>query len=57
MSSIPAYANTPQAETARERNTVGYGISGRGVNLPSGLQLTREDVATVCAALREILGL
>jgi perosamine synthetase len=51
LSSLEAYAGSSQAELARSRNLVSYDISPRGVNLPSGLNLTREDVKRVCAAL------
>jgi perosamine synthetase len=52
LSSLPAYEKTAEAAAARARNGVGYAISRYGVNLPSGLSLTRADVARVCAALR-----
>lgn len=52
LSSLPAYAHLPGAAEARARNTTAYSISDRGINLPSALSLTREDVATVCAAVR-----
>lgn len=56
LSSLPAYAGLPQASEARARNTVSYDISPRGVNLPSGLNLTEADVDYVCRSLLEILG-
>ena len=52
LSSIPAYRDTKQAQAARERNHVAYRITPYGVNLPSGLNLTEEKVAYVCAALK-----
>lgn len=55
LSSLPAYADRPEAEAARARNKVSYSICPWGVNLPSALCLTREMVADVCGALREIL--
>lgn len=55
LSDIPAYFSTPQAAAARMRNTVSYDIAPRGLNLPSGFNLTRDDVARVCVALKEIL--
>ena len=55
LSSLEAYAGSPQAELAQRRNLVSYNISPRGVNLPSGLNLTREDVDRVCGALVSIL--
>ena len=55
LSSLPAYRQSPQAIAARRRNSIAYGISPYGFNLPSGLNLTPEKVARVCRALREIL--
>ena len=55
LSSIPAYAEQEEARSARERNRTSYRICPYGVNLPSGLNLTREQVAYVCDAFREIL--
>ncbi len=55
LSSLPAYAHLGQAHEARRRNTVSYRISPYGVNLPSGLTLTEENVAYVCDALKDIL--
>ncbi len=55
LSDIPAFSATPQAVAARARNLVSYDIAPRGINLPSGFNLSREDVARVCAALKEIL--
>ncbi|MEA2235599.1 MAG: perosamine synthetase [Thermoanaerobaculia bacterium] len=51
LSSIPAYAGSPSAIGARERNPVAYRIAPYGVNLPSGLNLTKEDVLRVCEVL------
>ncbi len=55
LSDIPAFSALPQAAAARARNKVSYDIAPRGLNLPSGFNLTREDVMRVCAALKEIL--
>lgn len=55
LSSIPAYADTEEARVARERNVVSYEISPYGINLPSALELTREQVAFVSDSLKEIL--
>ncbi|MSP43451.1 MAG: DegT/DnrJ/EryC1/StrS family aminotransferase [Alphaproteobacteria bacterium] len=55
LSDIPAFSSTPQAALARARNHVSYAIAPRGINLPSGFNLTHEDVARVCTALKEIL--
>jgi perosamine synthetase len=55
LSSLPAYAGSREAAAARARNQVAYAISGRAVNLPSALCLTRADVARVAGALRAAL--
>ena len=55
LSSLPAYAGMPQAEWARSRNRASYAISPYGINLPSALNLTREQVHRVAAALRTVL--
>ncbi|HZH30366.1 MAG TPA: DegT/DnrJ/EryC1/StrS family aminotransferase [Pyrinomonadaceae bacterium] len=55
LSSIPAYAALPQAEEARARNRVSYEICPYGINLPSGLNLTREQVKYVCDKLKGLL--
>ncbi len=56
LSSIPAYEATAQAADARARNTVAYGIAPYGVNLPSALNLTRDQVAYVCEQVRTVVG-
>ncbi len=55
LSSQPAYADDPQAAAARERNRVSYELSPLGLNLPSSLRATRDDVARVSRALRDML--
>jgi len=55
LSSLPAYEPLPQAAEARRRNAVSYRLSPYGMNLPSSLSLTAENVHTVCQALKEIL--
>ena len=56
LSSLPAYEHLPQSHEARTRNQVSYKICPYGINLPSGLNLTREQVRYVCAALKDVLG-
>lgn len=56
LSSLEAYAGMEEARVARERNRVSYDLSRRAMNLPSALCLTREQVARVCQAVKEILG-
>jgi perosamine synthetase len=55
LSSLEAFANQPATVDAKVRNVVSYDIAARGVNLPSALNLTEDDVRRVCDALREIL--
>ena len=55
LSSLPAYAGQAEAERARQRNRVSYALSPWGVNLPSALSLSREQVRRVCDVLKEIL--
>lgn len=55
LSSLSAYAHLAGTEAARERNKTSYAISPYGLNLPSGLNLERDDVRFVCDALREVL--
>lgn len=55
LSGIPAYSSSTQAEQARMRNRVSYAISPFGVNLPSALSLTEEDVVRVSDSFKRIL--
>lgn len=55
LSSLPAYRDLPDAPEATDRNPTAYRLSNTGVNLPSALRLSEEDVVTACAALREAL--
>ena len=55
LSGLPAYSGSAQAGAARVRNTVAYDISSRGLNLPSALMLTEDQVHRVCAVLKQIL--
>lgn len=55
LSSIPAYQHLEQAHEARERNVISYRLCPYGINLPSALNLTREQVAYVCDVLRLLL--
>lgn len=54
LSSIPAYAGSPQAEAARRRNAVSYRVAPHGLNLPSALNLTRDQVAYVSEQVRRV---
>ena len=55
LSSIPAYEHDVEAQKAKKRNKNSYAISQYGINLPSGLQLSKEDVKRVCKTLYDIL--
>ncbi len=55
LSSLPAYAQQPQAAAARARNHISYALSPRAINLPSALNLTREQVARVCQTFKRVL--
>jgi perosamine synthetase len=56
LSSLPACRDLPSAAAAPERNPAAYALAARGLNLPSGLQLTRDDVRFVSETLGRILG-
>ena len=56
LSSLPAYQHLDQARQARGRNQVSYDIGPRGLNLPSALNLTRDQVKYVCGALVNRIG-
>ena len=56
LSSLPAYDGQAEAAVARKRNEVSYRLSPRGINLPSAMILTREQVQRVAETLRRILG-
>jgi perosamine synthetase len=53
LSALPAFCRTAQAEAARARNSVAYALTPFAINLPSALNLSREDVGRVCDALRD----
>lgn len=55
LSSLEAYAGTEQAARASTRNRVSYRIAPYGLNLPSALVLSDEDVDRVCECLLRIL--
>jgi len=56
LSSLPAYANCASAQGAQQRNPAAYDLGARGINLPSGLNLSEDDVARVCDNFRAVLG-
>ncbi len=55
LSSLAAYEKLEQASRARARNRISYQMSPFAVNLPSGLNLTREKVRYVCDKLKDSL--
>jgi perosamine synthetase len=57
LSSLPAYAASPDTARAKARNRNSYDVSPRGLNLPSGLNLTESDVDYVCTSLLATLRL
>jgi len=56
LSSMPAFEGLPGIRHAGTMNPVAYRLSPYGVNLPSALRLTADDVDYVCATLRKLLG-
>jgi len=54
LSSLPAYQTLPSASAARAKNTVTYGVCGRGVNLPSALILDSAQVKRVCRVVKDL---
>lgn len=56
LSSLPAYASFKEAISAKARNQVSYAISPYGINLPSAMNLTEEQVALVCRSLAAVAG-
>jgi perosamine synthetase len=55
LRALPAYSHLPGASLCQTVNRIAYNISARGVNLPSGLNLTKEQVQYVCDCLRTVL--
>ncbi len=55
LSAIPAFRDTPEAATARQRNRNAYAIAPYGINLPSALNLERGDVENTVRTLRDSL--
>lgn len=57
LSSLDPFRESEPARTAAKRNTVSYRLAPYGINLPSALSLTQDDVAYVCECLAETLRL
>jgi perosamine synthetase len=51
LSSLPAYAG--QGRGGREANPTSYAVAPRGINLPSALSLSHDDVRRVVDSLRQ----
>jgi perosamine synthetase len=56
LSMQPAYESFPTAAVARNRNSISYAVSPYGINLPSALSLTEEQVVFVASKLKMLLG-
>ncbi len=54
LSSLPAFATSPDVARASRDNPVSYDVAARAINLPSALTLTEADVDRVCTALQRI---
>jgi perosamine synthetase len=55
LSSLSAYADAADTRRARAENLTSYAISPHGINLPSALSLTEDDVERVCREFRGAL--
>ncbi len=55
LSTIPAYASAPDAARARDANVVSRHLGDHGLNFPSALSLTEDDVDYVCEHLERLL--
>jgi perosamine synthetase len=44
LSSLKAYSTYRDVERAKKQNTIGYQLSEKGINLPSGANLTKADI-------------
>lgn len=55
LSMLPAYSNLKNVERYQKCNIVSYKISPYGINLPSGMDMTKEKIKYVCNNMRHIL--
>jgi perosamine synthetase len=55
LSMLPVYESFPSAAAARARNSAAYAVAPYGVNLPSALSLTQDQVQFVVAKLKMLL--
>ncbi len=56
LSSMPAYKDLKQVTQAQKRNKNAYKISPYGINLPCGMNMTKEKVGYVCNVLKSVIG-
>jgi perosamine synthetase len=57
LSSLEPFRDSVEGRKAARRNAASYRLAPYGINLPSALSLTRDDVGYVCDCLAETLGL
>ena len=55
LSSLLAYADSPDSQRAQRANSVSYDLATRAINLPSALTLTENQVDRVCAVVRRLV--
>ena len=55
LSSLPAYKHLASARLARDRNQHSYQISGQGINLPSGMNISKDNVKDISKSLIKII--
>jgi len=55
LSSLPAYKHFNGIKKAKQQNIVSYEISPYGINLPSALSVTQDQIISVCNSLKEIV--
>lgn len=54
LSSLPAYPGREKA--GRRDNPVAYNVSEHGINLPSALNITQDQIDQMCDGIRRVLG-
>lgn len=55
LSALPAFATVPKIKRAQKMNVHSYDCHSRGLNLPSALNLSEDDVDYVCKVLTKIV--
>ena len=55
LSSLPAYAHLPQIGEAEKHNPCAHALAPRGINLPSGFNMTPQCVHYVCDQVKALL--